>query len=166
MSSAPTPKDPEAAQPVVAHSARADIVALLCAYVSESLRATELWAAEHGIHDTDIRAMAALGEATRTGTTMTAGQLGAAVGLSSPATSALIRRLEDAGHVTRVRDPQDRRRVLLQASPSALKGAEAYFRPMGRAVTAALAVCDPADTDAVARFLQQLVTHMRSAPPT
>jgi DNA-binding MarR family transcriptional regulator len=91
---------------------------------------------------------------------VTAGRLGRALGLSSPATSALIARLESGGHVTRARDPKDRRRILLTASSSAQQGAAAYFQPMGNAVTAALAECDEAETAVIAAFLERLVREM------
>lgn len=143
---------------------RQEIVRLLCSYVAESLRVTESWAAARGITGTDVRAMAHLGEANPAGAPVTAGRLGKALGLSSPATSALIARLESGGHVTRERDPQDRRRVLLTASASAQRGAAAYFQPMGDAVTAALGECSEEETAAIAAFLKRLVKEMHVAP--
>lgn len=145
---------------------RDDIVRLLCAYVSESLHSTEQWAVEHGIHQTDVRAMAELGQAGRVGIAMTAGQLGAALGLSSPATSALIARLESAGHIKRTRDPADGRRVLLSASSTTQRGAVAYFQPMGDAVTRALEGCSEEEVGVIGSFLERLVRHMRVIPPT
>ncbi|MHB1136373.1 MAG: MarR family winged helix-turn-helix transcriptional regulator [Coriobacteriia bacterium] len=144
---------------------RTAIVGLLCAYVSEALRSTEQWAGAQGMHTTDARAMAALGEAHRAGTAMTAGELSAAIGLSSPATSALITRLESAGHIERERDPQDRRRVLITPSTTSVASAIAYFQPMGEAVTAALAACGGEETDVIAGFLERLVCSMRALPP-
>lgn len=155
LSSAPRMAEPE----------RTAIVGLLCAYVSEALRSTEQWASAQGIHTTDARAMAALGQAQRTGRAMTAGELAASIGLSSPATSALIARLESAGHIDRDRDPADRRRVILTPTPSAILGAIAFFQPMGDAVTAALAGCDSEDTAVIAGFLERLVRSMSAAPP-
>jgi DNA-binding MarR family transcriptional regulator len=148
----------------LALTGRDRIVGLLCAYASESLHATERWATAHNIHQTDVRALAELGQAQRAGTAMTAGQLGVAIGLSSPATSALIARLEDAGNIVRTRDPEDRRRVLLSASPQAQRGAAAYFQPMGDAVTAALANCSEEDMGAIDSFLERLVREMRARP--
>ncbi len=142
---------------------RDEIVRLLCAYTGESLRGTEQWAAAHRISGTDVRAMGLLGEANRAGVLMTAGQLGHALGLSSPATSALIARLERGGHVTRSRDPEDRRRVLLSASPSAQRGSVEYFKPMGDAVSAALAGCDETEAAAIAAFLGRLVRNTHAA---
>ena len=145
-------------------ASRNRIVGLLCAYASESLLTTEKWAAACGIHQTDVRALAELGQAQRTGSAMTAGLLGSALGLSSPATSALIARLEAAGSIRRSRDPEDRRRVLVTASPDALRQAVAYFQPMGDAVTAALVGCSEQEMSVVASFLEGLVQQMRAIP--
>lgn len=167
--STPTSTYPEVdvSPPIVSASGadRAAIVGLLCAYVSEALRSTEQWASAQGMHTTDARAMAALGQAQQTGRAMTAGELAASIGLSSPATSALIARLESAGHIDRDRDPADRRRVILTPTPSAILGAIAFFQPMGDAVTAALAGCDSEDTAVIAGFLERLVRSMSTAPP-
>ena len=143
---------------------RAAIVGLLCGYVSEALRATEQWASAQGIHTTDARALAALAEAQRAGHAMTAGELGTTIGLSSPATSALIHRLENGGHIERKRDPEDRRRVLLTPSLPAVLSAIEYFQPMGDAVTAALDGCSGEDTNVIEGFLERLVHSMRVRP--
>jgi len=142
---------------------RREIVNLLCAYVGESLRVTDEWSAAHGINSTDARALALLGAADRVGAPMTAGEMGAALGLSSPATSALIARLESVGHLSRGRDPRDRRRVLLTASPSARRSAVAYFQPMGDAVTTALEGCGSDEMNAIVAFLERLVQEMHIA---
>lgn len=147
-------------------SERAEILRLLCAYVSESLRVTEQWASAHSIHHTDVRAMAVLGEGTQGDARMTAGALGAALGLSSPATSALIARLESAGHLIRERDPHDRRRVLLKLSQSASRGATEYFRPLGDAVDGALANTAHHDQAVILSFLQRLTDEMDALSDT
>jgi DNA-binding MarR family transcriptional regulator len=62
-----------------------------------------------GLSATDHKA---LGIITRAGA-MTAGELAQATGLSPGAVTGLVDRLEAAGHVTRDRDPADRRRVVV-----------------------------------------------------
>ncbi len=96
---------------------------------------------------------------------MTAGELAASIGLSSSATSALIARLECAGHIERSRSTEDRRCVILTPTPSAVLSAIEYFQPMGDAVTAALSGYDSADAAVIARFLERLVRSMGTAPP-
>ena len=66
-------------------------------------------------------------DAARRGEALTAGGLGAAVELRSASVTALVDRLEKVGHVRRVRDPEDRRRVSLEMSDSAMAaGAELF----------------------------------------
>ena len=69
-------------------------------------------AAVIGINQTDLICLNAL---FRQGA-MTAGQLAAAIGLTSGATTTAIDRLERAGYVHRQPDPSDRRRVLVEPS--------------------------------------------------
>ncbi len=164
--STPTSTYPDSSARLAGGAAdRTAIVGLLCAYVSEALRSTDAWASAQGIHTTDARAMAALGQAQRNGSAMTAGELAASIGLSSSATSALIARLECAGHIERSRSTEDRRCVILTPTPSAVLSAIEYFQPMGDAVTAALCGCDSADAAVIARFLERLVRSMGTAPP-
>jgi DNA-binding MarR family transcriptional regulator len=58
---------------------------------------------------------------------MSAGQLAAAIGLTSGATTTAIDRLERAGYVRRENDPTDRRRVVVVASEDGANQAFALF---------------------------------------
>ena len=49
---------------------------------------------------------------------LSVGQIGARLGLESSTLTPLIKRLEQAGHVTRTRDSQDERRVMVALTPS------------------------------------------------
>lgn len=62
-----------------------------------------------GINRTDLRVLDIL---ERTGP-LTAGRLAELASLSTGAVTAVIDRLESAGHVHRARDPADRRRVIV-----------------------------------------------------
>jgi DNA-binding MarR family transcriptional regulator len=61
---------------------------------------------------------------------MTIGELARAVGLSPGAATALIDRLEAAGIASRVPDPANRRRVLVQPAAEGRRRAYAVFAPM------------------------------------
>ena len=78
-----------------------------------------------GINRTDSRALDILEQHGR----MSAGQLAAASGLSTGAVTAVVDRLERAGHARRVPDPTDRRRVLVELTASAR---ELIWELMGR----------------------------------
>lgn len=87
------------------------------------------------MHPTDVRALIALMDAARAGEATTAGHLGAALGLNSAGTTALVDRLERAGHVRRVRDERDRRRVTVEVDERAVALGWSHFGPLiGRAV--------------------------------
>src|SRR5215213_10373434 len=81
----------------------------------------------HGLNRTDVRALVAIMDAARRGQALTAGALGDAVDLRSASVTALVDRLERVGHVRRVRDADDRRRVALEMSEQALAAGAEHF---------------------------------------
>ncbi|MDI1461326.1 MarR family transcriptional regulator [Catellatospora sp. KI3] len=71
------------------------------------------------LHPTDWAALSVLNLAGR----LTSGELAERTGLTTGATTRLIDRLERAGHVRRVADPADRRRVVVEPLPGLDAGA-------------------------------------------
>jgi DNA-binding Lrp family transcriptional regulator len=63
-----------------------------------------------GINATDLNCLNILSFSGR----MTAGELARATGLTTASITGVVDRLEEAGYVTRERDPHDRRRVVVQ----------------------------------------------------
>ena len=64
---------------------------------------------------------------------MTPGRLAQAMGITTGgAITAVIDRLEKAGYVERTRDPDDRRRVIVELVPDAVERFERYFEPIAR----------------------------------
>lgn len=64
----------------------------------------------------------------------TPGQLAQVMGITTGgAITAVIDRLEKAGFVKRTRDPDDRRRVIVEVVPQSVARFASYFEPMGRA---------------------------------
>ena len=61
---------------------------------------------------------------------MTAGDLVERTGLASPSVTALIDRLEGRGFVRRVRDVQDRRRVIVELMPERIQGLAQQFEDL------------------------------------
>src|SRR5450631_623229 len=78
------------------------------------------------LHRTDFRCLDILSR----GRALTAGQLGAAAGLTTGATTALLDRLEARGYVRRVRDNTDRRRVRIEVTRSARGAVAPVFKPL------------------------------------
>jgi DNA-binding MarR family transcriptional regulator len=124
------------------------------------------FAAVHGLNRTDVRALVAIMDAARSGRPMTAGGLGAAVELSSASVTALVDRLERAGHLRRVRDAADRRRVVLEMSPSAMAAGAEFFGGLQRDLVAAMAGYSDEELAVVGRFLAEMtgviVAHHRA----
>ncbi|MEU0740295.1 MarR family transcriptional regulator [Streptomyces sp. NPDC006134] len=112
-----------------------EIVHLLRAVTVELGAHSARFARRAGLHPTDVRALIVLMDASRAGEETTAGRLGAALGLNSAGTTALVDRLERAGHVRRVRGERDRRRVVVEVDERAVALGWSHFGPLiGRAV--------------------------------
>jgi DNA-binding MarR family transcriptional regulator len=116
------------------------------------------FARAHGLHDTDVRALIHLLDADRAGLPATPGWLGAQLGLTSPSTTALIDRLESAGHVVRRRSSADRRKVELRVSDQAVALGWAFFGPQLTGMIRAMRSFAPAELDTVDRFLREVAT--------
>jgi DNA-binding MarR family transcriptional regulator len=114
------------------------------------------FASMHGLGRTDVRAIVAIMDAARAGSALTAGALGSAVDLSSASVTALVDRLERAGHVHRVRDPEDRRRVVLEISDSAMAAGGAFFGGLQRELVAAMQAYSDEELAVVRRFLTDM----------
>ncbi|OLT10346.1 hypothetical protein BJF79_26350 [Actinomadura sp. CNU-125] len=72
----------------------------------------------------------------------TPGRLAKLMGITTGgAITAVIDRLEKSGHVRRTRDPDDRRRVIVELVPGAAARAGRYFEPLARQVHERLARC-------------------------
>jgi DNA-binding MarR family transcriptional regulator len=72
-----------------------------------------------GINRTDLRCL----DVIQREWPVAAGRLAEQTGLTTGAITTVLDRLERAGYARRVRDPNDRRRVLVEPTPDALEGA-------------------------------------------
>ena len=88
-----------------------------------------------GLNRTDLRALDLVLAADGP---RSAGDLTRALGLSPAATTTVIDRLERAGLVARVRDADNRRRVLVSATDAARTVENDIYRPVGTAGARAL----------------------------
>ncbi len=114
--------------------ARPELVRLLQRYVVEAVRLGRAFAERHGMHPTDWAALLAVVHGDRAGSPLTPGDLGERLGISSGATTAVVDRLERAGHVRRVRDDRDRRRLTLHRAESATALLSAFCEPLDTAM--------------------------------
>jgi DNA-binding MarR family transcriptional regulator len=104
-----------------------------------------------GLNATDFRCVDLLDQHG----TMTAGVLAELAGLSSGAATFMLDRLENAGFVRRVRDPLDRRRVLVELVPEAQERLYELHTPLIEAWRAAAKRFAVAELVAVTAFLEE-----------
>jgi DNA-binding MarR family transcriptional regulator len=88
---------------------------------------------------------------------VTAGRLAAEASLSSGAVTTVIDRLERAGFAQRVPDPSDRRRVLVEVTPSARAELAALSAPLAEAARRLF----EGYTEEEARFLRDFMREVR-----
>lgn len=97
------------------------------------------FAASTGLHSTDAAALIEILAAEQLGTPLSPVHLSERIGLTSGATSALLNRLEEAGHIVRRRGHADRRIVSLHSTPGVQATADGFFDPLGDRTSAVMA---------------------------
>ncbi|MER6128716.1 MarR family transcriptional regulator [Streptomyces sp. NPDC001795] len=135
------------------HEREMEIVHLLRAVTAELGLHSSRFANRNDMHPTDVRALIALMDASRAGEDMTAGRLGSLLGLNSAGTTALVDRLERLGHVRRVRDGRDRRRVLVEVDERAVELGWEFFGPLIERAVELLKRYDERELAAIRGFL-------------
>lgn len=100
---------------------------------------------QHGQRRADAIANALLQitAAEERGTPLSPARLSESLPLSSDATTALLNRLEGAGHIIRTREHDDRRIVTLRSSEHFQERFDAFFRPLGERLDAMMAAYPP-----------------------
>jgi DNA-binding MarR family transcriptional regulator len=141
-----TPADPERA-------AALDVVHRLREFALRYDLAVGEFARTTGLHGTDVRALVCLLDAERGGVEATPSWLAQQLGMTSQATTAVIHRLEAAGHVERLRSRTDGRSTRLQVSDSAVALGWQFFGPLlDRLITTTQAL-DPGQQKLVKDYL-------------
>jgi DNA-binding MarR family transcriptional regulator len=106
-----------------------------------------------GLADSELLAVAHLAQRGR----LTPSELGQLLDLSSGGVTALVQRLELAGHVERRRHPSDRRSVQLELSSALVERAGAAFHPLVDALDELTAELSENEQAVVRRFLARAV---------
>jgi DNA-binding MarR family transcriptional regulator len=108
---------------------RLDLIAQTTAEVRQQQIAYDRFhdavAAYLGINRTDLRCLDILDLSGQ----QTAGELAVQMGMSTGAVTAMLDRLEKAGYLRRVRDPADRRRVLVETAELARERGREIYQP-------------------------------------
>ncbi|TDP97973.1 MarR family winged helix-turn-helix transcriptional regulator [Labedaea rhizosphaerae] len=139
------------------------LVRLLRLFTMETERYISAFGTDNEMHRTDLNALGAIMEAGQSGDAMTPGRLSRRLQLSAPATSALLDRLESAGHVRRVRSTVDRRRVDLELTDTALDVGRALFAPLAKHLRPAIERYPAEQRALVAEFLTEVAAATRAA---
>lgn len=84
-----------------------------------------------------------------------AGELARHTGLTSGAVTRMVDRLVSRGAVRRREDPTDRRRVLVEITPTARRAAAPFYEPLSRASEKLLADYSERDLEVVLDFLRK-----------
>ncbi|MFH9424606.1 MarR family winged helix-turn-helix transcriptional regulator [Streptomyces sp. NPDC017529] len=95
------------------------------------------------LHPTDAAALIEIANTEHSDTPLTPARLSERINLSPAATSALLNRMEQAGHIVRTREHSDRRVVTLRAGEQAKALAEQYFTPLADRLDRAMAHYPP-----------------------
>lgn len=134
-----------------------ELLTLLQEFTVETERYVERVGSAHALHRTDMNALAFMVQAARSGNPVTPGRLGEALNLSSPATTALIDRLDRAGHLTRHRSETDRRQIQLSMTSHAREVGSTLFSPLAAHLDAALTEYSLPERQLAERFLRDMV---------
>ncbi|MFF0746384.1 MarR family winged helix-turn-helix transcriptional regulator [Streptomyces sp. NPDC004111] len=102
-----------------------------------------LFAAWLGLHSTDAVALLEITAADERGTPLSPARLSERILLSPSATTALLNRLEAAGHIVRSREHTDRRLVTLRSGAHVRERADEFFGPLGAQLDAVMAKHPP-----------------------
>jgi DNA-binding MarR family transcriptional regulator len=129
-------------------------------------RISATFASRQGLHHTDLAALIHIMDAEASAAPLTPGQLQAALGLSSGATTSVVDRLERQGHARRDRDTVDRRRIHLHFSDSARSVAQEFFGPLGSLTGQVMDEFTDAELEVVQRFLTGMVAAYDTAANT
>lgn len=133
------------------------LVRLLQDFTLEANRYVDTAGSRNAMHRTDLNALAVIMRHTAKGLVVTPGVLRKELDLSSPATTALIDRLNKSGHVVRERLGPDRRQVQLHMTPKAFQDGSAMFMPLSRHMGAAMAGFSAEELAVAARFMTAMV---------
>lgn len=124
-------------------------------------RFSDLFARAHGLHPTDVHALAHLHQSALRGVAVTPTHLATSIGLSPPATSALLHRMVESGHLERRPDPDDGRRQQVVLHTSAQELAREFFGPLGQALRSSMDGMDQASIEIVETWLSRAIAAAR-----
>lgn len=126
-----------------------EVVGALAAWSVRLVQFNGIVAARLGVGTTELQCLYELAQHGPA----TPGALAARLNLTTGSASRVVERLHADGHVHRVPDPADRRRVLVEPDPASLARIGAIYEPLNERLAALLAGTDPAELERMGAFL-------------
>ncbi|MGO2611129.1 MarR family winged helix-turn-helix transcriptional regulator [Glutamicibacter ardleyensis] len=139
------------------------LVALLREFAHASDRYVESTGALHGTHRTDMNALSIIMKYQQQGTPPSPRDLSHELHLSSPATTAMLDRLEKIGFIERQRTDRDRRVVRIAITDKARTGGREMFMPLGKNMLDAIAHYDAEQIALITDFMGRIIEGVDSA---
>ncbi|MEW2478378.1 MarR family transcriptional regulator [Mycobacterium sp. NPDC049093] len=112
-----------------------------------------------GLYSTDSEALLEIVHAEEHGAPLSPARLAARIGLSSGATTSLLNRLEEAGHVVRTRESSDRRVVTLRSGRHVHERADEFFATLAHQLDRTMSGYPPE----LLKSFESLVTDLHTA---
>ncbi|MFJ9127232.1 MarR family winged helix-turn-helix transcriptional regulator [Streptomyces sp. NPDC102340] len=136
------------------------LVEALRVYGGQYAELSRSFAAHLGLYSTDAAALLEIIAAEERGAPISPARLSKRILLSSGATTSLLNRLEDAGHIVRSREHSDRRVVTLRSSQHIQERADEFFRPLAAPMDAIIGRYPPELLDQFRSLLGEMCAAM------
>lgn len=139
------------------------LVALLREFAHASDRYVESTGTIHGTHRTDMNALSIIMKYQQQGTLPSPRELSHDLQLSSPATTAMLDRLEKGGLIERQRTDKDRRVVRIALTKKAGTSGREMFMPLGKSMLEVIAEFDEAQISVISDFMRRVIAGVDQA---
>jgi DNA-binding MarR family transcriptional regulator len=146
----------------VAEAEREQVIEGLRSYGANFREFTRRFAEWLGLHSTDAGALIEILAAEERDAALSPARLSKRISLSQPATTAVLNRLEQAGHIVRTREHRDRRIVTLHSSAEVQELADEFFGPLGEVVHGVMRRYTAEQLRGFQTFLTELTTAMNT----
>jgi DNA-binding MarR family transcriptional regulator len=138
------------------------LAADLRSLTAESDQIGRAFANQHQLSANDFAALLHIMVGDDAGEPLAAGQLRDAMGLSGGAITYLVERMIASGHIRRIDDPNDRRKVLLRYAEHGMEVAAEFFVPLATHTKNALADLPDEDLVAAHRVMHALIEGLQT----
>ncbi|WP_404286551.1 MarR family winged helix-turn-helix transcriptional regulator [Glutamicibacter arilaitensis] len=139
------------------------LVALLREFGHATDRYVESTGSIHGTHRTDMNALSIIMKYQIRGTLPSPRDLSRELQLSSPATTAMLDRLEKIGFIERQRTDKDRRVVRIAMTDKARREGREMFLPLGKNMLEIIADYDAEQLSLITDFMNRVVAGVDAA---